>query len=141
MLKSLKLLLAIAIFATLQSCKKSSSDTVTFKATLSGQNEVPANMSTASGESVLTYNKSTKMFTIVTIYNGLTPVMGHIHKAVEGTNGPVIFPFPDVSKSPITVESAMTDAQYDALLKDSMYVNLHTAAFPAGEIRGQLRKQ
>lgn len=144
MIKTLKLLTALFIFTTLLSCEKDdkpNSDLVTFKATLSGNNEVPANASTATGNSTLTYNKSSKKFTIVTTYTGLTPTMGHIHKAAKGTNGAAIFPFPDVSKSPITLESSMTDAQYEALVKDSMYVNLHTEAHPGGEIRGQLMKQ
>lgn len=144
MLKTLKLLTAALVFTSFMSCKKDDNpnkDVVNFKATLSGQNEVPANSSTASGTSTLTYNKNTKMFSIVTTYNGLAPIMGHIHKAEKGVNGPVIFPFTDVSMSPIKLEGSLTDAQYDALMKDSMYVNLHTTAFPGGEIRGQLMKQ
>lgn len=144
MLKTLKLFTAALVFTSFMSCKKDDNpnkDVVNYKATLSGQNEVPANSSTASGTSTLTYNKNTKMFSIVTTYNGLAPIMGHIHKAVKGTNGPVIFPFTDVSMSPIKLEGTLTDAQYDALMKDSMYVNLHTTAFPGGEIRGQLMKQ
>lgn len=144
MIKTLKLLTAALIFTSLFSCKKDDKpkeDIVIYKAMLSGMDEVPANASTATGSSTLTYTISTKKFTIVTTYTGLTPLMGHIHKAAKGTNGAPIFPFPDVSKSPITLESSMTDAQYEALLKDSMYVNLHTTEFPGGEIRGQLMKQ
>lgn len=144
MIKTLKLLTAALIFTSLLSCEKDdkpTADTVTYKAMLSGKDEVPANTSTATGSSILTYTKSSKKFTIVTTYTGLKPTMGHIHKAAKGTNGAPIFPFPDVSKSPFTLESSMTDAQYDALVKDSMYVNLHTAGFPGGEIRGQLMKQ
>lgn len=145
MFKNIKLLFAALVFTTLVSCEKKddmpSSDIVTYKATLSGMNEVPANASTASGTSTLTYNKSTKMFSIETSYSGLKPSMGHIHKAIKGTNGAVIFPFTDVSVSPIKLESSLTAAQLLALEKDSMYVNLHTTAFPGGEIRGQLMKQ
>lgn len=141
---TLKLLTVAIIFTSLFSCKKDDkpkADIVTYKAMLSGNDEVPANASMATGSSTLTYTISTKKFTIVTSYSGLTPIMGHIHKAVKGTNGAVIFPFPDVSKSPITLEGSMTDAQYEALEKDSMYVNLHTKDHPGGEIRGQLMKQ
>ncbi len=145
MIKHLKLVMAALVFTTLISCEKKHEspepDMVTFKAVLAGTNEVPSNSSKASGNSTLTYYKSTKKFSIVTTYSGLTPTMGHIHKAVKGTNGAVIFPFADVSMSPIKLESSLTDAQYQAMVKDSMYVNLHTAAFPGGEIRGQLMKQ
>ncbi|MEO7314797.1 MAG: CHRD domain-containing protein [Ginsengibacter sp.] len=140
----LKLLFVSLVFTTFISCKKDDkpvSDIVTFKATLSGTNEVPSNTSMASGSSTLTYNKSTKTFSIVTTYSGLTPTMGHIHKAVKGVNGAVIFPFTNVGTSPIKLESSITDEQFQAMEKDSMYVNLHTTAFPGGEIRGQLMKQ
>ena len=140
----LKLLFVSLVFTTFISCKKDDkpvSDIVTFKATLSGTNEVPSNTSMASGSSTLTYNKSTKTFSIVTTYSGLTPTMGHIHKAVKGINGAVIFPFTNVGTSPIKLESSLTDEQFQAMEKDSMYVNLHTTAFPGGEIRGQLMKK
>ena len=117
------------------------SEITIFKAELKGSGEVPANPSTATGTSTLTYNSATKTFTDVTSYTGLTPSMGHIHKAAAGTNGPVVFPFIDL-KSPITLNSpTLTDDQVDALFKDSMYVNLHTTKYPGGEIRGQLIKQ
>lgn len=145
MINHLKLLFAALVFTTLISCEKKddkpASNIVIFKATLAGTSEVPSNASTATGTSTLTYDKSTKKFSIITNYSGLTPTMGHIHKAVKGTNGAVIFPFTDVSINPIKLESSLTDAQFLALEKDSMYVNLHTTAFPGGEIRGQLMKQ
>lgn len=125
------------------SCKKDkdSDHTTIFKATLSGSSEVPATSSMATGNTILTYNDETKTFTAVTTYTGLTPTMGHIHKAKAGENGPVIFPFTDL-KSPITLTSpVLTGAQITALFADSMYVNLHTVGNPGGEIRGQLLKQ
>ena len=143
MLSNLKLLLAAFLLLTVVSCKKKDekSNIITFKATLNGASEIPPNASMASGASTLTYNTSNKTFSVVTTYSGLTPIMGHIHKAAKGTNGPVIFPFTDVSMSPIKLDGTLTDAQALALEKDSMYVNLHTTAFPGGEIRGQLMKQ
>lgn len=117
------------------------SGTTIFKAELKGSSEVPANPSTASGTSTLTYNNTTKTFTDVTSYSGITPNMGHIHKAAVGENGPVVFPFTELN-SPITLTSSpLTDDQVNALFKDSMYVNLHTTKYPGGEIRGQLIKQ
>ncbi len=34
--------------------------------------------------------------------------------------------------------STLTQAQFDALLAGELYFNVHTAAFPGGEIRGQI---
>ena len=144
MIKSMKWLFAVMIISFLfVSCKKDKKEDgmTVFKATLTGSSEVPSNTSMATGNTTLTYNGDTKTFTAVTTYTGLTPTMGHIHKAVAGTNGPVIFPFTSLA-SPITLTSAvLTDQQITALFKDSMYVNLHTTANPGGEIRGQLMKQ
>ena len=111
---------------------------VTFTATLNGASEVPANASTATGTATLSYNKTTKIFTLNVTYSGLTPNMGHIHKGAVGTNGPVIFPFSDIV-SPFSYTSAVLTADQETdLLANNYYVNLHTTAFAAGEIRGQL---
>lgn len=165
MFKTIKLLSSALVFTTLFSCNggsnsnsnnamsnndstkasndatKADNNITIFKATLEGSSEVPSNPSTATGTSTLTYNPATKTFTDVTSYNGLMPTMGHIHKGVVGENGPVVFPFTNLA-SPITLNSIpLTDEQVTALFNDSMYVNLHTTAYPGGEIRGQLQKQ
>lgn len=144
MFKSIKFLCAVMVFSFLfVSCEENNKkDNMTvFKATLTGSEEVPANASTATGNTTLNYNGDTKIFTAITTYTGLNPTMGHIHLAVAGTNGPVIFPFTDLT-SPITFTSpALTEQQVTELFKDSMYVNLHTTLHPGGEIRGQLKKQ
>ena len=144
MIKTIKLLTTLLVFTTLFSCSKKdkpNNDITIFKATLMGASATPPNPSTATGTSTLTYNSSTKTFTDITSYSGLTPIAGHIHKGAIGEAGPIIFPFTDLT-SPITLNSpVLTDEQITALFKDSMYVNLHTKEYPAGEIRGQLIKQ
>jgi hypothetical protein len=129
------------------SCKKSSDSTpapdpnVTYKATITGASEVPANASTATGTATLTFNTSTKIFTIAVTFTGVTAINGHIHKGAVGTSGGVIFPFSSFT-SPISYTSAALDATQEADLTAGLYyVNLHSTAFPGGEIRGQLIKQ
>jgi len=135
------------LLLTLYSCKKSSTDpgpttTFSFPTTLSGANEVPANTSTAAGSVTGSYDSLTKILTITVSFSGLAPTAGHIHKAAAGTAGPVLFPFPAVSTSPFTFSTAaLTAAQQADLFASLYYVNLHTTAFPGGEIRGQLIKQ
>jgi len=147
MRKSFKLLFTVLIFATLfVACDKDDElddDNITiFKAMLKGSSEVPSNASTAMGTAILTFNEDTKMFTVVTTYSGLTPAGGHIHMAAADANGAVVYPFGTNLASPITFESGvLTVEQVKALTDEMLYVNLHTTAFPGGEIRGQLMKQ
>jgi hypothetical protein len=117
---------------------------VTFKTTLSAANEVPANASPGTGTSTLILNIDTKIFTVTTTYSGLTgtATAAHIHKAAVGVIGSVIFPFTNVTVSPIVYTSAVIDAAQEADLRAGLwYTNVHTALNPGGEIRGQLIKQ
>lgn len=111
---------------------------VTFNATLNGAKEVPSNNSTATGTAVLYYNKTTKVMSLTVTYSGLTVTDAHIHIGAVTVDGPIVFPL-TASTSPITYTSpALTAAQQADLLANLYYVNLHSTAFPGGEIRGQL---
>jgi hypothetical protein len=125
------------------SCKKDSTDEiVTFLATLNGASEVPATNSTATGSATLTYNKTTKIFNVVVNYSGVTATASHIHKGATTESGGVIFGFNSPLTSPINYTSPALDATQETdLLANLYYVNIHSAQFPGGEIRGQLIKQ
>ncbi|MGA0558692.1 CHRD domain-containing protein [Larkinella sp. VNQ87] len=116
-------------------------DTVEFEATLNGGQEVPSNASSATGTMTGTYNKPTKELSYTVNYTGLTPTAGHIHLAPggPGTNGGVIIPFPSLT-SPISGRATLTQPQENALMEGRLYVNLHTAAYPGGEIRGNIMR-
>ncbi|TDE28542.1 CHRD domain-containing protein [Flavobacterium ranwuense] len=112
----------------------------TFNATLNGTSEVPSNASTATGTATLTFNNTTKTFTITVTYSGVTATGGHIHKGAVGVSGDIVFPFTSLT-SPITYTSVALTAAQEADLKANLhYVNIHSAAYPGGEIRGQLIK-
>ncbi len=109
-----------------------------FSATLSGANEVPANASTATGTATATYNETTNRLSISVPYSGMTATAAHIHLGEPGVSGPPVFPFSSLT-SPLTLTNVeLTDAQEDDLLSGMYYVNIHSEAFPGGEIRGQL---
>lgn len=139
-------LVSIAIFIFLVgSCKKDKATTpdpnVSFAATLNGASETPPNASTATGSSTATFNTTTKILTITTTYTGLTATLGHIHKGAVGVAGSPVFPFTNLT-SPIVLTTPALDATQEAdLMANLYYVNLHSAAFPGGEIRGQLNKK
>lgn len=140
-------LLAMSIFISgIVSCDKDDDPApdpnVTFTAILDGASEAPTpTNSTAIGAATLIFNSSTKIFTITVTHNIAAPTNGHIHKGAVGVSGPPVFPFTTFT-SPINYTSTALDAAQEAdLMANLYYVNIHTAAFPAGEIRGQLIKQ
>jgi hypothetical protein len=115
---------------------------VKMKAALAGTAEVPANDSAAKGTADLDYDTATKLLKWTISYSGLKApaTMGHIHgPAAAGANAGVAVPFANPA-SPITGQATLTDAQADALMNGMLYVNIHTSAHPAGEIRGQITR-
>jgi hypothetical protein len=69
----------------------------------------------------------------------------HIHEGTIGTNGGIVFPFvqgaPDFGASGanyMIAETAITQPQLDTLLAGGWYINVHTDAYPDGELRGQI---
>ena len=129
------------------SCTKSTSNptiaNVTFIATLNGASETPANASTASGTATFTYDPTTYILSGTVNFTGLVATAAHIHMGAVGVAGSVIFPLGSASPtSPISfTSSALTTQQQSDLMNGLYYVNVHSATFPGGEIRGQLVKQ
>ena len=115
-----------------------------YEATLSGAQEVPAVNTQGRGTAEVQYNSNTGTVSWKVTYSGLTgpATAGHIHgPAPTGQNAGVSVPFSNVAANPVTGEAKITPTQYGDLAAGLWYVNLHTAANPGGEIRGQLRKR
>jgi len=116
--------------------------TLYFKAHLAGAGEVPASESAAQGELTAQVDTDTRVFRYKAIYSGLTgeATGAHFHgPARPGENAPSVIMVSDPS-SPISGEALLTGAQIGDLRKGLWYFNVHTAANPAGEIRGQLNQ-
>ena len=116
-----------------------------FEASLSGSQEVPPADTTATGAAEIQFNENTNKLTWKVTYNGLTgpATAGHIHgPAPVGANAGVVIPFAgNLNAQPVMGEMTVTPAQYADMAAGLYYVNIHTARFPGGEIRGQLRKR
>ena len=115
-----------------------------YGATMSAAQESPPNTSTGTGAADVTYHPSTSTLSYRVTYSGLTgpATAGHIHgPAGPGQNAGVLVPFANAGSSPITGEVKITPEQLNQLNSGQWYVNIHTAAHPAGEIRGQLRRR
>jgi hypothetical protein len=116
---------------------------VKLQAELKGSNEVPPNTSGGFGTAEATLDTDTRFLTYTVTYADLTgPVTGaHFHGPSEaGKNAGIVLPFKTV-QSPIQGTATLTDAQAADLLAGKWYANVHTAANPGGELRGQMMKR
>jgi hypothetical protein len=118
-----------------------SSSTTTMTARLSGASEVPPTPATGSGTLQATLDKSSRVLTWVLTVSDLSgpPTAAHFHgPAAAGENAGVAVPIQVGVKSPDNGAVTLSSAQVDDLMAGKWYVNVHTAANPNGEIRGQV---
>jgi hypothetical protein len=122
---------------------------VQFFAVLSGGNEVGANGQAAAGDpdghgtaSVLFVGDN--RICISALVNRLDkPTAAHIHEGPAGRNGPIVVPFtppatgnPGTTTACVTVGAAVLGRLHAT--PTGFYINVHTAKFPDGAVRGQL---
>ena len=113
------------------------------KATLDGKAEVPPNASTGTGTADIDYDAATKKMTWKVTYSGLSgpATAAHFHgPAAAGANAGVKVPITNPATSPVEGSATLNDEQAADLMAGKYYVNIHTAANPGGEIRGQVMK-
>jgi len=113
------------------------------KAMLNGASEVPATTSTGTGTADVDFDPATKKLSWKLTYSGLTgpATAAHFHGPAEaGKNAGVAVAIPNATSSPVEGSATLTDAQAADLQAGKYYINVHTAANPSGEIRGQVTK-
>lgn len=116
----------------------------TIDVTVSAAEVFPGTNSGATGTGQLTFNLVTGAVTGGVTLTGITATMAHIHNGIAGTNGPIVVNFvpgTDPNRWDAEAGAALTPDLVTALLAGQLYVNVHSAAFPGGEIRGQIRPQ
>ena len=112
-------------------------------AQLSGAQEVPAVATAGQGVAAITVNTTRDTIFIQAAFNGLSgPVTQvHFHDAAAGMNGPVGINLISMLRgnrlSGFLAGAQVTPLRIARLLRGLVYLNVHTAANPGGEIRGQ----
>ena len=152
----------IALLVLLTLASASQAETIQFKADLKGFKQVPPNQTAGTGTVTATFDPTSKQLSWKGNYSGLTgpATAAHIHgPAIVGKNARLVFWISENvgqcsqgecrSKSgnntapiasPFLGSAMLTDAQVADLMAGMYYVNIHTDAYPAGELRGQLLK-
>ncbi len=149
------LALAMALVANGQSSKAK------FGATLKGANETPPVDAKATGTATFTVSGTSVDYKITGSGLSGDATGAHIHLGPTTASGPVVVPFPakainNGANGSVTISGSFASADIkpqtnpaikslDDLLGQmragNTYVNIHTAAHPAGEIRGQIAQQ
>ena len=168
---ALVLVTALAATAVISACGGSDEPTgptvTTFNAALASTNErnndgTPKTInSTATGTAVFTLTGNTMTFTVTVANLTGAATASHIHVGNANQNGAVVVPFAitagvsngtlvtgsfDVTSNPVSGTGLGTATiSGDSLMKlvttGNAYVNVHTTANAAGEMRGQVVRQ
>ena len=114
-------------------------------AILSGDNVIPPVTTDAQGTGVFVISGGQRQLLYSITVAGLTTTSSHFHGGAVGVNGPVLIPFEMVSNH---VDSGFAPGEpppqelsgslITELILGNLYVNIHTSAYPEGELRGQL---
>jgi hypothetical protein len=107
---------------------------------LSGGQEVPAVSTNASGTGTVTVNRDRNVSAKINV-TGMTATAAHIHEGAAGTNGPVVVAFTKTGDNQFAAPAGakLTESQYASYKAGKLYVNVHSARNPGGEVRAQLK--
>ena len=110
----------------------------TFVFHLRGDQEVPPVPSTASGGCHGVLDQPGREFSLTCVRDVVGATVMHIHRGLPGANGDIVFDLGDPASPVTATRTDMTTDDIDDLLAGGLYINIHTAGRPSGEIRGQI---
>jgi hypothetical protein len=118
-------------------CAVANATTITMVCELRGGQETPPNLSAGSGCGRFTVDTVANTVSYRIVWGGFAETAAHIHGfAGPGVAAGVLHPLP--AGNPKVGVWNYAEAQEADILAGLTYVNIHSAAFPAGEIRGQI---
>jgi hypothetical protein len=134
------LLAMTGVMAILVAMGASVAAAVDVKVTLSGSQEVPPVTTSATGSGTITVAADQSIAGSIKT-TGVKGTAAHIHLGAAGTNGEVILPLTKAGDDGWSVGPGgkLQDAHYQAFKDGKLYINVHSAANPNGEIRGQIK--
>jgi hypothetical protein len=140
LIAAMAIMAAATVLGACTSMGPTSAMSNTQEVALSGANEVPPITSPMSGTATVTINPDRTVSVKVTV-TGMAATASHIHEGPPGTIGPVIVPFTKTGDNTFaSAEGAkLTESQYAAYKAGNLYVNVHSAAHPVGEIRAPIK--
>jgi hypothetical protein len=138
-----------AATAALVLAATASADLIPFNFVVQPQQEVPPNNTNAAGSAQLLYDTVAHTFDFDAQVFGIAlgDVTGfHIHNAPPGVSGPIVINLQNLGgifvPSGQGIRLTMNDVSIgnfeQALFAGNLYFNVHSAAFPNGQIRGQI---
>ena len=108
-----------------------------FETPLDGDQQVPSVQTDATGMCMGVLNANQTQFKITCMHDVEEAHGAHIHNAPAGQNGHEVFEIHH-SSSPFSATWNLTSEDAAELLAGNLYVNVHSEAHHAGEIRGQI---
>ena len=132
-------LLAAAALASLAGCAGVAYEATGQQLRLWGSSEVPPVQTQAYGTAVVNVAADRSVTVTLSVVD-MVSTAAHIHEGAAGSNGPVIVPLNRISENAFVApdNAKLTEAQYAAYKAGNLYVNVHSARFPNGEVRAQI---
>ena len=111
-----------------------------FSAALEGAQEVPPVLTSGRGWGIVSLDPGTGTVSVFLFHEGLSgpPTAAHLHLGAVGVSGGVILGLTAAGPNEFTGIGVLAAPEAAALTSGGTYLNVHTAANPNGEIRGQV---
>jgi CHRD domain-containing protein len=145
MLRKIAIAFVTVLLIAFAASSPARAEQVRLSANLDGVSEIPSVKSPGTATATVLFDKGTGMVSWDVYWSGLSgdPTAAHFHGPASKHNkaGVQVDLGGNGFASPFRGTAHLTDEQAGQLLAGQWYVNIHTAAHPDGEIRGQVLKQ
>ena len=117
--------------------------TVSFISTLNGVQAVPATVTAAQGAAAITINPVNRIFNAALLTTGMVGNAAELRENPTGLTAPAVIALAETSTGSgvWAARGTLTETQYAALRQGNFFINVRSASFPAGEIRGTVLPQ